>query len=272
MVFFFFTFVDTEMILEGQDSVTKLRISGEEFSQVILTRQTESADPLDAWKSHDWLHRNQKLWDINLPQESFILKTEETPVKRESLDCDNFEANVKFNKHSKNKQHSDDGENRNAVILHTDVQHPKSSPVTYSYKCYQCGKAFNRGSSLIRHQIIHTGEKPYKCSECGKLFNRRTNLTKHQNIHTEAKVYEGNKYESVFRKSEDSYKNTKVYPGDNSYECGICGKSFNRSSSLIRHQIIHTGEKPFKCKECKKTFNRKSNLMKHQKIHTREIQ
>ncbi|XP_011381786.1 zinc finger protein 215 isoform X1 [Pteropus vampyrus] len=284
---------DRQTISENQDSVLKQRISGEESSHgVIMTRLTQSG-PSIAWKSDDWDH-----WDINLPQGAFIHKTVYTeegdfecsenknfdvksvnlvfdkqqgiPMRKESLKCDKFKTQFKFNLDSVGKQHSEYNECESAMRLSIDIRHPKSHTTMNSYECYQCGKAFSRSSSLIRHQIIHTGEKPYKCSECGRFFNRRTNLTKHQKLHTEAKAYEGNKCGITFSKSEDSNKHPSLHPGDNAYECVNCGKSFNRSSSLIRHQMIHTGEKPFKCKECEKTFNRSSNLTKHQKLHTRE--
>ncbi|XP_058401835.1 zinc finger protein 215 isoform X2 [Diceros bicornis minor] len=262
-----------------------------------MTRLTKSRHPsLDGWKSDDWLHSNQEHWDINLPQEAFIHKTIYTeegdfessenkksshvnsvdstfdtqqgiPIRKGPLKCDKFKTNFTFNLDSVGKQHSEHNECDNALNLSPDIQHPESHTTMNSYECYQCGRAFSRSSSLVRHQIIHTGEKPYKCSECGRCFNRRTNLTKHQKIHAEAKAYKGNQCGKAFTKGEDSNINPGLHSGNNPYECN-CGKSFSRSSSLIRHQMIHTGEKPFKCKECEKTFNRSSNLKKHQKLHS----
>lgn len=288
-------------ISENQDFFSKLRISGEESSRgVMMSPLTKSKHScLAAWKRDDWFYRNNKNWDVDLSQEAFIRKTnyteegnfkcsekkkcfnvqavnsifvtqKETLMRKESPKSDKFKTHIKFDLHPIGK-HSGDNVCANAVSLSVDMQHPKSHTTMNSYACFQCGKAFNRGSSLIRHQIIHTGEKPYKCSECGRFFNRRTNLTKHQNIHTESKVYEGNESEKLFSKSEDINNNSGMHSKDNPYECSNCGKSFNRSSSLIRHQMIHTGEKPYKCKECEKAFNRRSNLLKHQKLHTREV-
>ena len=262
-----------------------------------MTRLTEGEHfPVDAWNSDDWLYRNQEPWDTNLPQEVFIpniMYTEEgdfeysenkvsadvksvksifdtqqeIPMRKDSPKCDQLKTNFEFNLDSIGKQHSE-YKCGSALSLSTDIQHPKSHTTVNFYKCYQCGKAFSRSSSLIRHQIIHTGERPYQCSECGRCFNRRSNLTKHQKIHAATKAWEGNQCGKALSEHEDSNKNPGLHSANNLYECVKCGKSFTRGSSLTRHQTIHTGEKPFKCKQCKKTFNRSSNLLKHQKIHT----
>lgn len=41
------------------------------------------------------------------------------------------------------------------------------------HKCNQCGKAFNRSSTLNTHSRIHAGYKPFVCEFCGKGFHQK---------------------------------------------------------------------------------------------------
>ncbi|KAM6450288.1 zinc finger protein 212-like isoform 2-T2 [Liasis olivaceus] len=83
-----------------------------------------------------------------------------------------------------------------------------------SYICGQCGRSFNHHSNFLRHQMIHTGERPYACGECGKTFIRKEHLATHGRLHT----------------------------GERPYQCPLCQKSFTRKQHLVGHQRLHEGE------------------------------
>ena len=54
---------------------------------------------------------------------------------------------------------------------------------------------FSRKSTLNRHKLSHSDEKPHKCNKCQKAFRRKFHLTRHCLTHTGEKSDEGEQCE-----------------------------------------------------------------------------
>ncbi|XP_069815670.1 zinc finger protein 271-like [Dendropsophus ebraccatus] len=135
--------------------------------------------------------------------------------------------------------------------------------------CSYCGKSCPCKSAFIRHQRIHTGEKPYACADCGKSFIQMSDFNNHMRSHTGEKPFTCAECGKSFSRSTYLVTHCRTHTKEKPYTCRECGKSFIQHSHLAIHLRIHSGEKPYSCFECGKRFSRSSTLVKHQKSHSR---
>uniref|UniRef100_A0A8C5WDR9 C2H2-type domain-containing protein n=1 Tax=Leptobrachium leishanense TaxID=445787 RepID=A0A8C5WDR9_9ANUR len=138
------------------------------------------------------------------------------------------------------------------------------------FSCSECGKQYNRRSSLITHMKLHTGVKPYKCTECGECFVRATQLTSHKWTHSGEKPFKCNECKKYFTLKQDLIRHQRNHLGEKPYKCTDCGECFSWAKTLALHKRSHTGKKPYRCLECGKGFTRATNLTIHKRIHTGE--
>ncbi|XP_069676084.1 ras-responsive element-binding protein 1-like [Periplaneta americana] len=108
--------------------------------------------------------------------------------------------------------------------------------------CPYCLRKFPWSSSLRRHVLTHTGQKPYKCPHCPLLFTTKSNCDRHL-----LRKHGGQTAASTTQGSSSS-SSSDTSPG----------------SSSANYTMRNVPERPYKCNYCpSSTFSTQSNLKKH---------
>jgi uncharacterized Zn-finger protein len=108
--------------------------------------------------------------------------------------------------------------------------------------CPYCTRTFPWTSSLRRHVLTHTGQKPYKCPHCSLLFTIKSNCHRH------LLRKHGGQSASSASQGGGSLSSSETSPG----------------SQSETYTVRNVPERPYRCSYCpRSTFSTQSNLKKH---------
>ena len=127
------------------------------------------------------------------------------------------------------------------------------------YNCCLCGKMLSSFSSLDRHMLVHSGERPFSCAFCGQTFTTNGNMHRHQRTHGLKAPGEGDAEGKLpncgllqGRKKPSSSGNSS---GDDTAELSLGrGLTNNNTSGLGGKEVFSSGPAAAACPVCKESF------------------
>ena len=194
----------------------------EHFHDMDITRGEEA----DAEKDNDNEEEGELIID-DQPEEG---DEDKPPADLASIsNLLNTANNHTFNQYFNNSQDEDSNHVRehddsNSENESKDTEQKKSaySSAPHKISCPFCSRKFPWESSLKRHILTHTGQKPFKCRDCPLWFTTKSNCDRHQ------MRKHGENAENIY--------NSRNVP-DRPYKCSLCPSStFSSESNLRLHQ------------------------------------
>ncbi|XP_073939055.1 ras-responsive element-binding protein 1 isoform X3 [Castor canadensis] len=165
------------------------------------------------------------------------------------------------------------------------------------HSCSICGKSLSSASSLDRHMLVHSGERPYKCTVCGQSFTTNGNMHRHMKIHEKdpnsttaaappsplkrrrlsskrklSHDAESEREDPAPAKKmvEDGQSGDLERTTDEVFHCPICFKEFVCKYGMETHMETHS-DNPLRCDICCVTFRTHRGLLRHNALVHKQL-
>ncbi|XP_066233078.1 ras-responsive element-binding protein 1 isoform X3 [Saccopteryx leptura] len=165
------------------------------------------------------------------------------------------------------------------------------------HSCSICGKSLSSASSLDRHMLVHSGERPYKCTVCGQSFTTNGNMHRHMKIHekdpgsaaaaappsplkrrrlsSKRKLSHDAELEKedlapAKKMVEDGQSGVLEKKADEVFHCPVCFREFACKYGLETHMETHS-DNPLRCDICCVTFRTHRGLLRHNALVHKQL-
>ncbi|KAK2901043.1 hypothetical protein Q8A67_009158 [Cirrhinus molitorella] len=183
--------------------------------------------------------------------------------------------------------------NKNCMTQHQLTMHIRQHNTDSGgtdHSCSICGKALSSASSLDRHMLVHSGERPYTCVICSQTFTTNGNMHRHMKIHEKDASSFSTLNSSTLNKRrrfpkrkpsvEDEVEQAEEPPvkkvmliqksgeedpvksEEEILHCPICFKTFNCKYDLETHMDTHP-DTTLRCNICCITFRTHRGFLRH---------
>lgn len=183
-------------------------------------------------------------------QQQFLCGT----CNRKFENVTNYEVHLKI--HERHALNSNSNANKKPANVNKDKP---------GFACQYCERVFSRPYEKVKHERVHTGEKPYSCEVCGKTFRVSYSLTLHLRTHTNIRPYVCTTCNKRFKSHQVYSHHLRIHSSDRLYVCDSCPKSFRTSVQLYAHKNTHT--KPYQCAVCNRPFASLYAVKAHMSTH-----
>lgn len=189
-------------------------------------REDDDRDEMEDSENEDGGVNSNKMHEDE-DEEEINVHDDEEEEEEEGVDLSSLEQLVKVNGSTKPfhtffDTTEDEDESEGELNSNGERKLSAYSAAPNKIPCPFCGRIFPWTSSLKRHILTHTGDKPYKCPECPLWFTTKSNCDRHL-----VRKHSNNNNDVL------GMRNIPERP----YKCQMCPSStFSSQSNLRKHQ------------------------------------